>query len=182
MLSSLIRKSSVVHIGGREFKIRFSLNALLYLEVEYKSIEKILQTEYDKWQIEDCLQLLRAGFCDLPENRECVSNRDFTAVKPLLSELGAAVGICDLPRIRLELMMAISDSFSKSRAAAGNDEEHNYYTGYGHLRAFYCDIIKRPEEEFWSSTRAEIDDRIDKYLEVKGHKEKPVIVKRYDSL
>lgn len=181
MISRLMKKASIVHIAGKEFKIRFSLNALLYLEVEYKTMKDILAVEYSKWSISDCLQLLRAGFCDLPENREAVSDRDFSAVRPSLAELGAAIDINDLITLRQELMLAVSDAFSPAKPSITNDNEHRYYTGYGHLRAFYVDILGRPEEEFWSSTKKEIDERIDWYLETKGEKEKPVIVQRYDN-
>lgn len=42
MISRLMKKASIVHIAGREFKIRLSLNALLYLEVQYKTMKDIL--------------------------------------------------------------------------------------------------------------------------------------------
>lgn len=182
MLSKLVKKASIVHIAGKEFKIRMSLNALLYLETEYKSIKDILSIDFDKWNLKTCLHLLRAGFCDLPENRKAVSEGDFSAVLPSLADLGAAIDISDLITLRIELMHAVSDAFSTAKSAVNiNSDEHRYYTGYGHLRAFYVDILGRPEEEFWTSTRKEIDERIDYYLEVKGEKEKAVIVQRYDS-
>ena len=47
MLSNLVRKCSVIHIAGKEFKIRYTLNALLYLEMQYKPIGEILTIEAD---------------------------------------------------------------------------------------------------------------------------------------
>ena len=49
----------------------------------------------------------------------------------------------------------------------------------GHQRAMYVDVMGRPDGEYWDSTNREIAQRIDCYLEVKGEKEAPVLVRRY---
>lgn len=179
MLLNLVRKCSVIHIAGKEFKIRYTLNALLYLEMQYKPIGEILRIEAEKWSITDCIELIRAGLCSLPENWRAVNDREWDRVLPTAVELGEVIAPADLPLLRYELLEAIADSF-KNGGGGESGEEHQYYTGYGHLRAFYCDILGRTDYEFWDSTQKEIENRIDWYLEVKGQKEKPIIVKKYD--
>ena len=46
----------------------------------------------------------------------------------------------------------------------------------------YVDVIGRPESEYWESTNKEIAQRIDCYLEVRGEKEPPVLVRRYGEI
>jgi len=41
------------------------------------------------------------------------------------------------------------------------------------LRCIFCDVLRRPEREFWQSTIREITERYDVYAEFKGWK-KPV--------
>ena len=91
MLSHLVRKSSVIHIAGKEFRIRFTLNALLYLEMQYKPIGEILKIEADKWSITDCIELIRAGLCSLPENWRAVNDREWDRVLPTAVELGEVI-------------------------------------------------------------------------------------------
>ena len=63
MLKDIDRNKSVIHINGREYFVRYSLNALLCLEVMYKPLSEILQTSFAQWTIEDVLQLARAAMC-----------------------------------------------------------------------------------------------------------------------
>ena len=48
------------------------------------------------------------------------------------------------------------------------------------MRAIYCDVMKRPDEEFWNNTYRTNLYRINHYLEAKGMKEKPVEIQKYD--
>ena len=66
MLKYLEKQCSIIHIAGREYKVRYSLNCLLCLEMTYKPLSEILKVEYENWNIEDVLQLTRAAMCDLP--------------------------------------------------------------------------------------------------------------------
>ena len=109
-LKAIDRHKSMIHIAGREYFVRYSLNALLCLEVMYKPLSEILQTPFAQWTTEDVLQLTRAAMCSLPENRKAVDNREFEAVEPSLSELGELIQPQDLPLLRVELMTAIIDA------------------------------------------------------------------------
>lgn len=53
--------------------------------------------------------------------------------------------------------------------ARKSDEDVNYIA----VRSIYCDVMGRPEKEFWTSNLKEIQQRTEKYFEVKGLK-KPV--------
>ena len=60
-LSELEPVMSVIHIRGKEYRTKFSLNCLLCLERMYKALPELLEVDYDKWSVEDVLQLTRAA-------------------------------------------------------------------------------------------------------------------------
>lgn len=157
--------------------MRFSLNCLLCLEVIYKPLAEILKTDWHKWSIEDVLQLCHAAMCDMPWNRKAVNARNFHAVKPTLAELGELIDVSQLSRLKWELITAIADSMPKSN---GNDKQPENPLAELQLRAFYCDIMGRPERELFNSTYKEINNRTESYLVAKGLKKPPQIVQMLD--
>ncbi len=181
-LTNIDRQHSLIHIAGREYRVRYSLNALLCLEVTYKPLTEILQTHFMDWTAEDVLQLVRAALCSCPWNRKAVSRRDFDAVSPTLSELGERIRPTDLPLLRVELMGAILDSMPSADANAEAAETPAKAFHEGHQRALFVDVMGRSEQEYWDSTNREISQRIDCYLEVKGDKQAPELVKRYGEI
>ena len=48
------------------------------------------------------------------------------------------------------------------------------------MRALYCDVMRRPEPEFWLSNLREVKERTDAYLEVKGLKEPVQTMQMYE--
>ena len=177
MLKDLIKTYSTLHIANREYHVRYSLNCLLCLELTYKPLSEILQTEWQEWSIEDVLQLCHAAMCDMPWNKKAVNARNFHAVKPTLAELGALIDVSQLERLKFELITAISDSMPKSQS---NDRQEENPLAELQLRAFYCDIMGRSEKELFSSTYKEINDRTENYLIAKGLKKPPAIVQMLD--
>lgn len=177
MLKDLIKTYSTIHFAGREYHVRYSLNALLCLEMTYKPLSDILQTEWQEWSIEDVLQLCHAAMCDMPWNKKAVNARNFQAVKPTLSELGELITMKELPSLRLEIISAIINSMPES---SPDEKPSEKSANEGHQRAVYVDIMGRPEGEYWSSTNREITDRINYYLEAKGLKDTPTQVQTFD--
>ena len=177
MLRDLIKQYNILHIGNREYRVRFSLNALLCLELTYKPLSEILKTNWHDWSIEDILQLCHAGMCDRSCNRKNVNSRNFQAVKPTLAELGALIDVSQIETLKFELITAISDSMPKSQ---NNGKQEENPLAELQLRAFYCDIIGRSERELFSSTYKEINDRTENYLVAKGLKKPPQIVQMLD--
>lgn len=169
----------MIHINGREYFVRYSLNALLCLEVMYKPLSEILQTSFAQWTIEDVLQLARAAMCSLPNNRKAVAYRNFEAVEPYLAELGELIQPQDLPLLRVELMAAIIDAMPKVPDNVPSETPSKAFHE-GHQRALFCDVMGRSEAEFWDSTNREIAEKIDCYLEVSGHKEAAEMVQEFD--
>lgn len=180
MLKDIIRQYSIIHVAGREYRVRFSLNALLCLEMTYKPLSELLKVPFADWSIEDVLQLTHAAVCSLPANSKAVSYRDFDYVEPTLAELGELIGAADLPLLRLELADAVLSSLPAPTEEP--DKEPTKAMHEGHQRAMYVDVIGRPESEYWNSTNREITQRIDCYLEVKGEKEAPTLVRRYGEM
>ena len=177
MLKDLIKNYSTIHFAGREYHVRYSLNALLCLEMTYKPLSDILQTEWQNWSIEDILQLCHAGMCDRLCNKKYVNARNFQAVKPTLAELGEIITMKELPSLRLEIISAIINSMPES---SPDEKPSDKSANEGHQRAVYVDIMGRPEGEYWSSTNREITDRINYYLEAKGLKDTPTQVQTFD--
>ena len=177
MLKDLIKTYSTIHIAGREYHVRYSLNALLCLEMTYKPLSEILRTEWQEWSIEDVLQLCHASMCDRSCNKKSVNARNFHAVKPTLAELGELIGMKELPSLRLEIISAIINSMPES---SPDEKPSEKSANEGHQRAVYVDIMGRPEGEYWSSTNREITDRINYYLEAKGLKDTPTQVQTFD--
>ena len=157
--------------------MRFSLNALLCLEVTYKPLSEIIQTDWQNWQIEDILQLCHAAMCDMPWNQKAVNARNFHAVKPTLAEIGELIDISQLSQLKLELITAISDSMPKVQSTQKQPENP---LAELQLRAFYCDIMGRSERELFDSTYKEINDRTENYLVAKGLKKPPQIIQLDD--
>ena len=177
MLKDLIKNYNILHIGDREYRIRFSLNALLCLEMTYKPLAEILKTDYKQWSINAVLNLCHAAMCDLPQNKKAVNSRNFQRVKPTLQELGEIIDISAVPQLKLELITAIADSMPQAPVNSKQPENH---LAELQLRAFYCDIMGRPENELFSSTYKEISDRTDNYLIAKGLKKPPQIIQLDD--
>jgi len=177
MLRDLVKQYNILHLGNREYHIRFSLNVLLCLEMTYKPLSEILKTDWQNWSIEDILQLCHAGMCDRSCNKKAVNARNFQAVKPTLAELGALIDVSQLERLKFELITAISDSMPNVQTTQKQPENP---LAELQLRAFYCDIMGRSEKELFNSTYKEISDRTDNYLIAKGLKKPPQIIQLDD--
>ncbi len=177
-ISELEKKFTTIHIGGREYRARYSLNSLLCLENCYKPLERIIETPATSWGIEDVLQLTRAALCDLPQNKAAVIARDWKNIQPSIAELGEQIDIKDLRVLRFELINAITNSLPQP--VQGSEISSDTEIDYQVMRSIYCDIMRRSEKEFWTSTLNEIKQRTDTYLELKGLKERAEQLQMYD--
>lgn len=177
MLTELLHSFSIIHIAGEEYRIRFSLNALLCLEMTFKPLDEILAVDCYKWDIETVVQMVRAGLCDLPENRKAVCLREWDMIQPDLQEIGGIIRMQDLPLLRLELMAAILAALPEDEGGGDPDAPA---TDEGHLHALAVRVVGMSEEEFWDSSYRDIHREIDRYFEVKGMKEMPSPVRMFD--
>ncbi len=167
-----------IHIAGREYSVKLSQDALLYTETFVGPLEEVFEAQ--TWSRADIIQLCMALFCSLPSNRIAVRQRRWDKLRPSAAELDELIEERDLPLLSAEILRTALASLpaSVSDEEADKDKAVNVMTE-GHMRALYVDVLRRPEAEFWQSTKKEIIDRIDCYLEVKGLKQTPVKVKRY---
>lgn len=181
MLKDLLHSESIIHIAGREYPARYSLNALLCLEMTHKPLDEILSVSFSEWSIEDVIQLAHAAMCDLPKNRKAVNRRKFEYVRPTVAELGMMIEPHDLPALRAEIVDAILNSFpDEVIGGETNAEKSHEASDEGHLRALAVDVVGIPEDEFWRNSYRDNYQRIDKYLEVKGMKDMPVEIQMTD--
>lgn len=176
MLKDIDRNYNILHIAGREYRVRYSLNAMRCLE-EYKPLSELLKTKYTEWSIDDVLYLANAAMCSLPKNFKAVNRRDFKNVHPTVQELGEIVRPQDLPALKEEIICAIIAALPEPK---NTDEAPKKAMHEGHERAMYVDVIGRSDREYWSSTKKEIADRIECYMEVKGYKDTAELVQEYD--
>lgn len=179
MLKELLPTESIIHIAGREYRVRYSLNALLCLEMEFKPLEEILKTEWYSWDIDTILHLIHAAMCDMPYNRKAVCMRKFSRVRPDIAQIGAKLKPEDLPGLRAEIADALLAAMPQSD---GNDsgETSADTADEGHLQAICVDMMGMSEKEFFGSSYRDLDYRIDRYFEAKGLKDMPVAVKQFD--
>lgn len=176
MLRDIEKRYSIIHIAGREYRIRYSLNCLSYLEHEHKPLTEIISVRPEDWTIEDVLRLTHAAMCSMPWNRRAVNRREYDRIKPTIAELGELIQPQDFPLLKTEIINAIVDSMPENRGSTSEPQPVRESI----VRAMYVDVIGRPEPEFWNSTYREIVDRTDAYMEAKGLKEPPQTVKMLD--
>lgn len=177
MLREIDRQYSIIHIAGREYRVRYSLNALLCLEMMYKPVEEF--PEPKEWTDEDIYQLVRAALCSLPMNFRSVDRRCFEKVRPGMSKLRELIRPEDHPRLSYEIATALMQAFPDEKGTV-TEEGKKYYSGIGHTKAIYCDVMGHSEKDFWRSTHREIIGSINYYMEAKGLKDRPVVVKQFD--
>lgn len=181
MLKDLLPKTVTVQTTQREYEVRYSLNALLCLEMTYKPVEELLKkadTGGVYWSDDETLRVLQAGLCHKPENDRAVSDRRFDLLSPSLAQLGEAVLPDDIPLLRIKLATAVLSAYPDIRGepSGAADNPHKERD----LRTMYVDIMHRPEEEMWQSTYDEIVERSESWLEAKGLKERPVVIQEFD--
>lgn len=179
MLKDLEGTYNIIHLGGEEYKTKFSMNCLLCFEIMYMPIEDVLKIPYTDWNRQAVVMLAYSSLCDVPGNYKAVNKRRFEDLQPSVPELERMIAERDIPLLRAELVNAILNSYPDPEPQ-NTATEHNYYSGEGHTRAIFCDIMGRSEKEYWRSSRREINNKINWYLEAKGLKERPVIVKQFD--
>lgn len=178
MLGELTKRYRTIHTGGRERRVRCSLNSMLYLEEKYIPLNEIISSDPQKWGIMTCIELVRAMSCHRRKNRKAVRDRKWNDIRPGAQRLGEEISPEELPQLRAELLDAIFDALPEPGEKAKSNDHAAF--DEGHLRAVYVDEAGRPEKEFWDSTLREIDYRLDRYLEAKGIKERPVEVVMMD--
>lgn len=180
MLKNIDRQWGRLDIGGREYRVVINLNSLLYLEncgLPYDNI--ITQIVSGGWTPETVVRLCHAAMCSLPWNRRAVSARRWEAVRPTLAEIGEMIYPQDLPALKAELFTLLASAMPEPDEGAPA-ERGKSGTDAGQLRAIFCDVIGRSDEEFWNGTYREIFDRIDGYLKAKGMKKEAVEIQYVD--
>lgn len=178
MLKKLTHREyeNIIHIAGREYRTRYSLNCLLCLEMTYKPLSEILTVPFSQWSAEDIIQLAHAAMCDLPKNRKAVNRRQFNFVRPDLEQLGKMIRPEDLPKLTLELIDAVTDSLPDSSRESGPER----VTNEEDLYALAVDVVKIPERDFWESNYKELSNRLDHYAVAKGYKEAPLMIQQFE--
>lgn len=164
MLTDLLKSFTPVFLGGEEYKLRYSINSELCLEMTYKPLRDILSAPFPQWTDEDILQLLRAGFCDLPENKDAVNRRQWDGIQPDLQTLGAALRPEDRTAAVLSILESVAASFPEKKddapAEAPADQDE------GDLYAYCRYQMGMSDEEFFSYTEKELAYRIERYSRI----------------
>lgn len=168
---------STINIGGREYRVRFSLNALLCLERQYRPLSEILRADADKWDWETVIQLAYAAMADMPWNRKAVSRRSFDRLRPSAEDINRELEPQDLNRLRYELAAAVNNSLPPINEGSSDD---GTATDEGHYYVLARYIVGMSEAEYWQSNYRRIDYITTRYLEAKGYKSPAIKVQQYD--
>lgn len=105
MLNELRNKTILLKLNGEDFRLRFDLNAISYLEHVYGSFEKALNTELTTTK--DIKHFLKAGLLHQYDNDAAFETDDFAALKPTLTEVGSKIGISDIVDLNEQLTKAL---------------------------------------------------------------------------
>ena len=97
MLRELEGIYSIIHIGGEEYKTKYSMNCLLCLEIMYMPIEELLKIPYTDWDRQAVVMLAYSSLCDIPGNYKAVNERRFEDLKPSVFELERMIAERDIP-------------------------------------------------------------------------------------
>lgn len=168
---------SAINIGGREYRVRFSLNALLCLERQYRPLSEILRADADKWDWETVIQLAYAAMADMPWNRKAVNRRSFDRLRPNAEEINRELEPGDIDRLRAELAAAVNNSLPLSE---GYSSDVGTAADEGHYYVLARYIVGMSEAEYWQSNYRRLDYIITRYLEAKGYKSPAIKVQQYD--
>lgn len=168
---------SAINIGGREYRVRFSLNALLCLERQYKPLREIIQVDVDNWGWETVIQLAYAAMADMPWNRKAVSRRSFDRLRPSAEDINRELEPGDINRLRYELAAAVNNSLPPISEGSSGDSTA---TDEGHYYVLAKYIVGMSEAEYWQSNYRRLDYIITRYLEAKGYKSPAIKVQQYD--
>lgn len=164
MLTDLLKTFTLVFLGGEEYKLRYSINSELCLEMTYKPLRDILSTPFPQWTDEDILQLLRAGFCDLPENRGAVNHRQWDGVQPDLQTLGTLLRPEDRTAVVLSILEAVAASFPEKKDDAPSSDSDDQ--DEGDLYAYCRYKLGMSDEEFFGYSEKELAYRIERYSRI----------------
>ena len=168
MFIELEKKSVKIPFGETFLKLRYTNEAFLYIEkkgvspfdtrVLYESAAaaRVFITA----GLQDCLEELNA------------ENRTEEIVNALMADNKGDL----IPFIQLAVLNALPLDNQSGEKGKKSDANGNA----GTFMCLYCDIMHRTEEEFWKSTLREISERWERYAVLKGYKEAPLQVQRFD--
>lgn len=166
MFIEIDKKRTEFPFGEAVLWLRFDNRALL-------SIEKAGFNPFDTRVISDSASAARIfiseGLRDCTEKLGA-SERMAEITNALMSDNSERITEL-IQRAILEALPADVFTAKSNGGARGNA---------GILLSAYCDIMHKPEEEFWSSTLREVTERWERYAILKGYKKAPIQIKRFD--
>lgn len=163
-LGELIPLEYSFEFGGAQLHLRYDMNALLNLEREGLEFNAILG---DSVRGVTVLQFLHAGLTEEIGREREVGIISAMGVDEVWEHCRAAV-LMSLPEYDpLEIPEPSPTKNSKP--------------DYRKLHTLICDVMRKPEELFWSSTLRELLSRWQDYAVVKGYMKPPERMELYDS-
>lgn len=164
MLGDLKPLSCAFPFGEVQLHLRYDMNALLELEqagLEYTDIF------VEKISCETLLRFFRAGLVE-------------EAGKLRFAEIFEAVGAQAVwEKCAEAVLLALPEP---DPLLIPNTKQHDSGgIDYAALRCFVCDIMRKPEEFFWTSTLRELFARWEKYAVFKGYMKPPERMELYDT-
>lgn len=158
MLTELTKQYYRFECGGSVISLRYDMTAFLRLEERGIAYTDIFGERTTGKVL--CEFLRVGGYTDEPEL--------------ILHEMGGA----ELWRhIREAVQMALP---ARDPLIIDVPEEHSGEPDMKQLRGLICDIMRKPEEFFWSSTMRELFERWTAFAVAKGYMKKPERMQMFD--
>lgn len=175
MLLDLIPQKHNMKLGSHNIQLRLPLYSLLFCETKGYTSKDLLNADCTN----DCIRTFYAASCvgalikaDDLGDFSVFENKEIKEFLDTAFETGLKFYIYE--NLIETWKMALPNVFDLT-GKSGNDE-----IDYQHLRGFYCDMMQRPETDFWLSTFAEIYERQNTFAIIKGWKKAPTKIMEYD--
>lgn len=164
MLTELLPKKYSINIGESVLSMRFTLAALLSLEQQGLSFNKIFD---DTLTASEILEFFKAGLCE-----------DFD--DEYLAKIVYIIGFEKLWEHCTGAMILAFPQPEKNvvpKPPNPNDEDFSFTR----LRVLICDVMGKSEDFFWQSTPAELISRWLEYAYSMGYAEPPEKILEFDT-
>lgn len=167
MFVELEKKRIEFPFGATRLWLRFDNKAFL-------SIEKAGFSPFDTRALEENAAAARAFISAGLQN--CLEELSSTAktneiVNALMGEDKSSL----IKIIQYAILQALPEDAPNKKTQKNTEKG-----GAGMLFSLYCDVMYRPEEEFWCATLREVTERWERYAILKGYRQAPLQIQRYD--
>lgn len=166
MIKELLPLRHSFAFGGAQLSLRYDMTALLHLEEKGLDIAGIFSPDVTEGEV---AEYFAAGVeQNIPRDK--------------LNDILSAVGAAQIAaHCREAMIMALPEDdpyIVPQKPAAAQDDGKSVYV---RLHTMVCDVMRKPEEFYWTSTVRELMQRWQDFAIAKGYMKPPERVQMYDT-